>query len=47
MSLAEELAHEGLVVFEDESITLNRASYEKESKNLALQCVSVKGKHLV
>lgn len=35
------------MVFEDESITLHCASYEKKSRNISLQCVDVKGKHIV
>ena len=46
-SLVEELPCEGPIVFEDESITLHHASYEKEYINISLQCVNVKGKHLV
>ena len=46
-SLAEEWAREGPVFFEDESVTLHRTSYQKDSKNLSLKCVSVKGKHAI
>ena len=35
------------MVFEDESITLHNSNYEKESKNISLQWVSIKGKNLV
>jgi hypothetical protein len=43
-ALVEELAHEGPIVFEDESITLHLASYQKDSRNLSLQHVNIKGK---
>ena len=47
ISLKEELAREGTIIFEDESIILHHANYEKESKNISLQWVSIKGKNLV
>lgn len=43
----EELNHDGPMVFEYESVTLHHAHYEKESINISLQRVRVKGKHLV
>ena len=46
-ALEEELACEGYFVFEDESVTLHRASYQKDSRKLSLQRVSVKGKQVV
>ena len=46
-TLAKELTHEAPMVFENESITLHHTSYEKESKKLSLQCISVKEKHLL
>lgn len=45
--MEEELACEGPMIFEDESITLHHSNYEKESKKLSLKCISVKGKHVV
>jgi len=45
-ALVEELAREGLVVFEDDTITLHHASYQKDSRKLSLQHVSFKGKHI-
>ena len=45
-ALEEELDCEGLVVFEDESITLHCFSYEKDSRNILLQCISIKRKHV-
>jgi hypothetical protein len=41
------LAHEGLVVFEYGSVTLHHANYQKDSKNLSLQRIDVKGKHAI
>lgn len=35
------------MVFEDDSITLHHSNYEKESRKISLQCVNVKGKHVV
>lgn len=35
------------MVFEGDSITLHCASYEKESRNISLQHISDKEKHLV
>lgn len=45
--LEEELDWELHMIFEDESITLQCVSYEKESRKISLQCISVKGKHVV
>lgn len=35
-ALAEELAQEGLIIFEHESITLHHASYEKDFRNISM-----------
>ena len=35
------------MVFEDKSITLHCASYEKDFRKISLQCASIKGKHVV
>lgn len=35
------------MVFQDESITLHPISYEKESRNISLQCIIIKGKHVI
>lgn len=42
-ALVEELAHKGPVVFEDDSNTSHHASYQKDTKNILLQYVSIKG----
>lgn len=46
-ALAEELAREGPVLFEDELVTLRHASYQKDLRNLSFQCVIIKGKHVI
>lgn len=43
-ALENELDHEGVVVFEDELVTLHHASYQKYSRRISLQHVSVKAK---
>ena len=45
--LAEELAREGLVVFEDELLILHHASYQKDSRKISLQRISIKGKQAI
>ena len=45
-ALVEELACEGPFVFEDDLVTLHHFSYQKDTKNILLQRVSVKGKHV-
>lgn len=46
-ALAEGLAQEGLVSFEDALVTLNHAIYKKDSRNISLQCINVKGNHAI
>ena len=46
-ALEEELAHEGPIVFEDESVTLHHANYQKDSRNISLQHASIKGKQVI
>jgi hypothetical protein len=45
--LVEELDHEGPIVFKDESIALNHATYQKDLWKLSLQHVNVKGKQVI
>lgn len=42
----EELANEGFVFFEDDSVTLHHSSYQKYTRQLLLQRVRVKGKQV-
>lgn len=43
-ALVEELVHEGPIYFEDDSVTLHRASYHKGIVNILLQHAIIKGK---
>lgn len=43
-ALAEDLDREGQVSFKDDPATLHQSSYQKDSRNILLQCVNVMGK---
>ena len=45
-TLKEELAQEDPLIFYDNSITLHRTNYQKDSRKLLLQHVKVKGKYI-
>lgn len=45
-TLEEDMVYDGPIIFEDGSVTLHCASYQKYTKNILLQCVSVKGKRV-
>ena len=46
-ALEEELAHEGHDVFKDDLVMLHRVGYQKDTRKLLLQCISVKGKQVI
>lgn len=45
--VAEELAREGPIIFYDDSISLHHTNYQIDSRKLLLQCVKIKGKHVI
>ena len=47
ITLAVELAHEGLIDFEDEPVTLNHSNFKKNLRSISLQCIGVEGKNLI
>lgn len=44
IALVEALDREGPISFDENSVTLHHASYQKDTRKILLQCVSVKGK---
>ena len=45
-ALDEELYHDMIISFEDELVTLHCSSYQKDSRNMLLQLINIKGKHV-
>ena len=45
--LAEELSLEGSIIFYEDSITLHCENYQKDSSNILLQCISIKGENVI
>lgn len=45
--LAKGLASDGPIIFYDDFVTLGHVNYQTYSRNLLLQCVSIKGKTII